>query len=177
VLQRAAARLAQACDVGGERQEVGELLERLAPPEGERLIEQRQRPLRRWRLTSGGGQRLEARRVQVVVGGTEPVAVRLALQRRVAHARRPQEGPQAVHLDLERARRVLRRLVPPQQVDQAVGRDHPARLRQKGGQQQALLPTRRRHAPSGGLHADRSQHTIAHGAWIPGESVTARLLS
>jgi hypothetical protein len=121
-LEAGEAELLQARDLALREALVGELGERLPPPEGKRLS----------RLVLG--QTLEASEVELVLCHPQAVAGRPRLQALLAE-RLAQPGD--VHLQRLLGR--LRRLVLPQGLDQAVTRDDLVRVQKQNGEQGALL--------------------------------------
>ena len=117
-LERGEARSLEALGLRLRENVVGELGERLAAPEAERLAEQPARPggIGAFRL---GDQPLEAEQVELVGVDPDEVAGLLRDDRRAV----PEHLPQLGDVELERVRRGRRRIVRPQRVDQAVDRD------------------------------------------------------
>ena len=111
-LRRAQPQLVEAADLGGGERLVGDVLERVAVPQRERLA-------RRAALQ----QPLEARRVHLAVGELELVA---AAARDDLRAVAVQQRPQVRDVELDHLRRARRRLLAPQALDQRVGRHRAA---------------------------------------------------
>ena len=112
---------------------VAELRQRLASPEGERVVEQGRAP---HRLARAGGVDEAPHAGQVELLGLEPHEV--ARRARLDHVR-AERLPQLGDEVLERRRRGRGRIVLPQRLEETVGRDDPSRLEQQHREQRALL--------------------------------------
>ena len=153
-LDRLQPQLAEMGGCGGDRL-AGEVGERLAAPERERLVEQRHRLGR-----LGGAGRVDE--------AAELVEVELARLDAQHVAGRPrgeavaQLRAQAQHVVLQRAVRGGGRLVAPDEVDQPLGRDDAVRIEEQRGRDGA--PLRRRRAPA---RARRRRSRAARGSGTP----------
>ena len=143
---------------------IGELGERRPAPQTQRVRQQRHR-VRRIRLgehARSGDHRLEARGVQLRGADSQHVARRLAQQHRSGGLPRIHDTSQSRHVGLERAQRIRRRAVRPQDVRQAVGRDDLARLHQQCREQLPLPRAAQGELPSAVPDLERAQDAELH---------------
>ena len=125
---------------GGERL-VGDVGERVAAPQRERLA--------RATLLH---QVLEADRVDVVVGQLQLVAAAAGHDSNAVAVEQP---AQVRHVELQHLRRARRRLLPPQALDEAIGRHRPARLEREHREHRPLLARAQLDRPVSELHLGR----------------------
>ena len=142
----AGAQVLQAPDLGLREVGVGDVAERRAAPQGERLLVGGERGLRS--VPAGlGDQPLEPDGVDLVEVGGEPVAGAVSDQqrgRRAGGAVGLEVGAQVGEPDGQRARRRLGVGLGPGGLDQGVGRDHARGLEQQPREDRALLDAGRR---------------------------------
>ena len=140
LLDRVQPKILQPADgVPGELLE-GKVRQRLTPPELQRLPEQRSSPLRIVRSVAASlrDEALEQQRVYRIGVGLDQVA-RCAGDDRPLSPDRLERLSKPGHIDLDRVRRGTGRVVGPDQLDQAVGRDDLAGVQEQDREQRALL--------------------------------------
>ena len=146
---------------------VGELGERVAPPLGQRGVEQLtggHRVARQQALALGEAA-LEAAGVDQVVGHVEHVAGR-AVDDGGAVVAQLHEPPDPRHVALERRRGRLRRLRP-EHLDQPVGRDHRRPVGEQHGQETARHPASEREQGAPVDDPDGAEDTEVHTGSVP----------
>ena len=177
ILQRPQPQLLETCDLRLDERLVGDVLVRaFRAPQVERSGE----PLPRRRRVVGqqrpacGRVALESRCVNFVVGDLQPVApsdggevVRVsAAHRAVVRSAWVQRIAQPRHMEDDGLGAAVRRVVPPQRVEDPVGRDDAVGVRQEE-REEGQLPTTRDLASTVGAHdLDRAQDTELHGTCL-----------
>ena len=156
------AQLLEPGDVASERGLAGQVGQGRPSPQAERLGERDLgRPRLQGAVTRLAKQPLEPDRVHLVGVGVEEVPGGPALDR-VG----PQRGPQARDVDLERRLGILGELLPPDGVDQLLGRNDLVRGQHQVGEHDPLLraPERDRAVTVGDL--ERSEDPETHGPTV-----------
>src|ERR671923_201963 len=143
--------LLQAADLGLREGLERELAERRSAPEGERLAELRRPLVGRGRLRLGG-QGLRPGRIEPARVDTEQVSGRLRHENV-----RPEQLPQLGDEVLKGGRSRLRRVLTPERVDQAVGRDGAAGIDEEEREQGPLLRPAERQRFAVRAHLDRPE--------------------
>jgi hypothetical protein len=139
----------------GERL-AGELRQRGTAPQFECLAQQPRRSLG-VRPPRVADQPLEAEQVDRLGIRAEQIAGR------PRHERLGREQlAQPRHVDLDDRDRRLRRLIPPQLVDQPLTRDNPVRVQEQQREQRALLRTSQRKQPIALVDLERSEDPELH---------------
>jgi hypothetical protein len=110
---------------------------------------------------AGCDERLEALEVELARVDAKPVTGRLRLQAVLA-----QQLAQLGHVDLQRLRRRLGRLVVPERVDQTVRGDGPVPLQEERGEQRPLLRAAQLERAAVVEDLERAQDAEFHG-WLP----------
>jgi hypothetical protein len=144
---------------------VGEIGQRGAPPQRQRLVEERDRgvraagPQRRPPLVDRGP---EAQQVQLVAPDVDRVA-RLAAGHGQAGLPGHEQLAQGRDVHLQGVADLVARLLAPQQVDQPVGGHGATGGEEQRREQQPLLAAAERQRTASGVHLQRPQHPALDG--------------
>jgi hypothetical protein len=158
-LARSCPELLQAADLGRRERLVGEIVERRTAPQHECLADRvAGRPLSR------GHQPLEAQRVDRVRGRAQLVAAAAGQDLRHVAA---EQLAQLRDVELHHLRCARRRLLAPQPLDQAIGRDRRVGPQRQHRQHRALLGGAQRDGPSVDAGLDQSEEPDFHARPYP----------
>ena len=160
-LDRSKAQFLQPVRLAARERGNAELSQRNAAPQRECLAQPPRGGLRiagLQRRTAVGGERLEAREVELGTAEAQLVAARARQQLRPRRQPRPQQR----HVALQRLARRRRDALTPEVVDQPVGRQDLARMEQEDRQQRARLGPFQRQRPIAADRLERSQYPELH---------------